>query len=107
MLNADDEIRLVAELDGKPVGIGALILDRSELRAVYVSPEAARKGCGSALVQEIERIAKENGLARLTLAGSLNAEAFYSAQGYEVHERSEVVLRNGHRMAAVWMGKDL
>ncbi len=107
MLNADHEIRLVAELDGKPVGIGALILDGSELRAVYVSPEAARQGCGSALAREIERIAKENGLTRLKLAASLNAEGFYAAHGYEVYERSEVVLRNAHRMAAVWMGKDL
>ena len=107
MLKADHKIRLVAELDGKPVGIGALVLDRSELRAVYVSPKAAGQGSGSALVREIERIAKENGLTRLKLAASLNAEEFYSAHGYEIYERSEVVLRNGHRMAAVWMRKDL
>jgi putative acetyltransferase len=107
MLNRDHEIRLVAELDGKPVGIGALILERSELRACYVSPESARRGCGSALVLEIERLALENGLTRLDLAASINAEAFYAAHGYEVRERSEVVLGNGHRMAAVWMWKNL
>jgi GNAT superfamily N-acetyltransferase len=55
MLNRDHEVRLVAELDGKPVGIGALIVERSELRACYVAPQAARRGCGSALVQQIER----------------------------------------------------
>jgi putative acetyltransferase len=107
MLNADHEIRLVAELDGKAVGIGALILERSELRAVYVSPQVARRGFGSALVREIERIARENGLTGLELAASRNAEPFYAAHGYEVRERSEVVLRNGHRMAAVWMTKNL
>jgi putative acetyltransferase len=107
MLNADHEIRLVAELDGEPVGIGALILERSELRACYVSPHATRKGCGSALVQEIERLARENGLTRLELAGSINAEPFYAAHGYQVRERGEVVLRKGHRMPAVWMWKDL
>jgi hypothetical protein len=37
MLNSDHEIRLIAELDGKAVGIGALILERSELRACYMS----------------------------------------------------------------------
>lgn len=105
--NDDHEIRLIAELDGNPVAIGALILERSELRACYVSPEAARRGCGSALVREIERVARENGLTRLKLAGSLNAESFYAAHGYQVRERSEVILRNGHRMAAVWMEKDL
>jgi putative acetyltransferase len=107
MLNADHEIRLVAELDGCAVGIGALILERSELRACYVSPDVARRGCGSALVHEIERLARENGLTRLELAASLNAEFFYAAHGYEVRERSDVVLRNGHKMAAVWMTKNL
>ncbi len=107
MLNAGDEIRLIAELDGMPVGIGALIPERSELRACYVSPHAARHGCGSALVREIERLARENGLTRLELASSLNAEPFYAAHGYEVRERSTVVLGNGHQMPAVWMGKRL
>jgi putative acetyltransferase len=107
MVNADHEIRLVAEMDGKPVGIGALIVERSELRACYVSPHAARKGCGSALVREIERLAREKGLTRLELAASINAEPFYAAHRYEVRERSEVVLRNGHRLSAVWMWKNL
>jgi putative acetyltransferase len=107
MVNADHEIRLVAELDGQPVGIGALVVERSELRACYVSPEAARRGCGSALVREIERLARENGLNHLELAASINAEPFYAAHGYQVRERSEVVLGNGHRMAAVWMEKNL
>ena len=107
MRNDDREIRLIAELEGEAVAIGGLVLERSELRACYVSPKAARRGCGSALVREIERLAREHGLTRLELAGSLNAESFYAAHGYRVRERSEVVLRNGHRMAAVWMEKDL
>ena len=106
-LNADGEVRLIAELDGEPVGIGALVLEESDLRAVYVSPEGARQGCGSALVQEIERIARAHGLRRLTLHASLNAERFYANLGYGVLERTEVALPNGHRMAVVRMGKDL
>ena len=105
--NADGEIRLIAELDGVPAGIGALVPATSELRACYVAAPAARRGCGSALVHEIERIARVYGLARLHLAASLNAEPFYAAHGYRVRERSEVVLPNGTRMAAVWMDKDL
>ena len=106
-LNAEREIRLVAELDGRPVGIGALVLEESELRAVYVSPEGARRGCGSALVGEIERIARSNKVPRLTLDASLNAEQFYAGLGYNVVERTEVTLPNGHTMTAVRMEKVL
>ena len=106
-LNAEREIRLVAELDGRPVGIGALVLEESELRAVYVSPEGARRGCGSALVREIERIARNNKITHLTLDASLNAEQFYAGLGYNVVERTEVTLANGHTMAAVRMEKVL
>ena len=105
--NRDREIRLVAELDGEPVGIGALVLGTSELRACYVAPQAARRGCGSALVREMERLARENGLTRLELVASINAEPFYAALGYEVRERGEHVLRSGQRMAAVTMAKSL
>jgi GNAT superfamily N-acetyltransferase len=77
MVNTDGEIRLVAELDGTPAGIGALVVERSELRACYVHPSVARRGCGSALVREIERLACEHGLSHLELAASLEAEAFY------------------------------
>ena len=106
-LNPDREIRLIAELDGEPVGMGALVLEQSELRAVYVSPEGARRGCGTALVHEIERIARDNGVARLTLHASLNAKRFYGGLGYETLDRTAVVLPNDHRMAVVRMGKDL
>ena len=104
--NADREIRFVAELDGVPVGIGALVLEKSELRAVYVAPEGARRGCGSALVREIERTARDNRVTRLTLHASLNAEQFYARLGYDALERTEVVLPNDHRMAVVRMAKD-
>lgn len=90
-----------------PVGIGALVVERSELRACYVLPEAARCGVGTAVVAEIERLACDHGLHRLELAGSLNAEPFYAALGYSVRERGEVLLSNQHRMPCVWMEKML
>ena len=105
--NADRELRFVAELDGVPLGIGALVLETSELRAVYVAPEGARQGCGTALVREIERIARGGEVVRLTLHASLNAQRFYAGLGYSVVERTEVALPNDHRLAAVVMGKDL
>jgi putative acetyltransferase len=105
--NPDQEVRLIAELDGVPVGLGSVVIPASELRACYVVPEASRKGVGTALVTEIERIANKNGVTRLELHSSINAEPFYAALGYEVIERGEHVLRSGLRMAAVTMVKSL
>lgn len=105
--NPDGELRLLAELDGVLVGLGCLVVQNAELRACYVAPEAARKGVGSALVREIERIAREHGLDHLHLDASINAESFYSALGYEVVERGEHVWPSGQRMEAVMMRKAL
>jgi len=107
LLNPDGEIRLVAEDDGEIVGIGALVIDKAELRACYVAPEANRKGVGSALVCEIERIAQEHGIGALELDSSVTAEPFYLAHGYEVRERGEHILRSGQAMACVKMVKNL
>ena len=105
--NPDNEIRLVAERDGTLVGLGCLVVQNAELRACYVAPDAARKGVGSALVREIERIAREHGLNHLHLDASVNAEPFYAALGYEVVERGEHVWPSGQRMEAVTMRKTL
>ena len=105
--NPDREIRLLAALEGMPVGLGCLVVQNSELRACYVAPEAARKGVGTAIVREIERIAREHGLDHLRLEASINAEPFYAALGYEVVERGEHAWPSGQRMAAVAMRKVL
>lgn len=101
--NPDNEIRLVAEMAKEVVGIGAIVLQNSELRACYVSPGAARKSVGSALVREIECIAVGHGLTSLQLHASVTSEPFYSALGYTVQERGEHILSSGHRMAYVKM----
>lgn len=106
-VNLEHEIRLIAELGGRPVGIGALVLEGSELRACYVLPTAARQGVGTALVKAIEGRAVVHGLDHLELSASLNAEPFYAALGYRVLEHRDVMLRNGHRLAAVRMHRSL
>jgi putative acetyltransferase len=105
--NRENEYRLIAEIDGQVVGIGALVFESSELRACYVAPAAGRRGVGSALVHGIERAARERGLSVLELDSSITAERFYRKQGYEVRERTEHILGNGQRMACVKMRKSL
>jgi putative acetyltransferase len=107
LANRDHELRLIAELDGRPAGIGAIVVSQSELRACYVAPDAARRGVGSALVAEIERIAHEHGLDYLQLESSVTAEPFYAALGYHVESRHEHLLAPGVPMVAVKMRKRL
>jgi len=53
-----------------------------EIFAVYVHPLHIRRGIGSALLDELERTALEQGMTNLRLDASMNAEAFYNARGY-------------------------
>lgn len=62
---------------------------------------------GSALLHEIERVAREHGLAFLELDSSVTAEPFYEAYGYDAREHGEHVLPSGQRMACVKMRKAL
>lgn len=105
--NRDNEIRLLAERDGEAVGISALVVANSELRACYVLPSAARRGVGAAIVAAIEGIAREQGLAFLQLESSVTAEPFYAALGYRVEERGERPIGPDVLMAAVKMRKEL
>ena len=107
LVNRDREVRLVAEIDGEPVGIGAVVVANAELRACYVAPAAARRGVGSALVAEIERIARAHRLDHLHLESSTTGEPFYAALGYQVESRGELFLAPGVPMTAVRMWKRL
>jgi putative acetyltransferase len=107
LANRDGELRLVAEIDGAPLGIGAIVIGNSELRACYVDPSAARRGVGTALVAKIEEIAHEHRLDHLELESSITAEPFYSALGYQVESRGELFLAPDVPMAAVRMRKRL
>lgn len=105
--NPEQEIRLVAELDGKVSGFAAIVPPDSELRACYVSPEAAGRGIGRALVLQLEHIAVSEGVASLWLRSSLTAHPFYEALGYETEKFGEHTLSSGLRMACVYMRKTL
>jgi putative acetyltransferase len=105
--NPDDEYRLIADIDGRVVGIGVEAFEKAELRACYVAPEACRRGIGSALVRELERAARDRGLTHLDSDSSVTAERFYRKAGFDVIKRGEHVLHNRQRTACVKMRKIL
>ncbi len=86
-LDAPD-IRFFAAYDGAtPLGCGALHVKRGygELKSVFVAEAARGRGVGAALLDRLERTARDEGLAFVRLeTGDLLASAhrLYARQGY-------------------------
>lgn len=80
---------LVAWVDGRPVGCGALRRlgdDQAEIKRMYVVPEARRSGIGRAILRALEDEARRLGVAALILeTGSRQpaAIAMYEAEGFQ------------------------
>ena len=102
-VDAADEHFTVAVRDGEVAGFGHLVLDVKEVHAVYVHPDHARRGVGSALLTELEGYARGRGCRKLSLQSSLNAVEFYERAGYE--KTGEGVSPGG--LAVVEMEKEL
>ena len=85
-------------LDGRAVGFAALcggklagyvgmlcVLDEGQLINVAVSSDFRRRGIGAALMDELERYSRENGIVYLSLEvreSNLAARNLYTAKGY-------------------------
>ena len=82
-VDATGEHFTVAVRGGDVAGFGHLVSDVGEVHAVYVHPDHADRGVGSALLAELEGYARGRGVTELGLQSSLNAVAFYERAGYE------------------------
>jgi N-acetylglutamate synthase-like GNAT family acetyltransferase len=105
--NPDEEVRVVAELDGVIVGMGAVVVRENQLRACYVRPEGARQGVGTRIVRELERIARQHGIERFFLVSTTTAERFYNRLGYRSDKRIQHISSTGVVMDAIEMSKEL
>jgi putative acetyltransferase len=102
-----NETTVVAEVNTRIAGFGVIIESNSELRAVYVAAEFGNQGVGSALLRELERLAKDRGCGELRMDSSLTAAPFYLRHGYEELGRADHTLSSGDKMACVKMRKAL
>lgn len=73
---------LVAERDGVVVGFGGATHDDPELEALYVHPDHAGRGAGSALLAGLEGRLAARGAGSVRVVASLNAVEFYGDAGY-------------------------
>jgi putative acetyltransferase len=102
-----NETTLVADVHGAIAGFGVIVESNNELRAVYVAAAFGRRGVGSALLRELERLAKQSGCPELHMDSSLTAAPFYLHHGYEELARAAHTLGGGATMACIKMRKVL
>lgn len=99
---------LVARASGSIVGCAGLRLlpDKlGEVKRVFVESAARGQGIGARLMMELERLAREHGLADLRLDTRhdlVEARAMYAVLGYQ-----EVPAFNNGRYAEHWFAKSL
>lgn len=74
---------VVCERDGDVVAFGDLDREFGEIVGVYVHPDHARAGVGSAVLDRLETVAREAGHDEGHLLASRNAVGFYERRGYE------------------------
>ena len=75
---------LVAVDDTALGGFGTLDLEKSEISSLFIRPEYAGAGLAGSLLQQLEGIAREQGLRLLSLESTVNARRFYLKHGYQV-----------------------
>lgn len=64
-------------------------VDPARVRAMYTSPEFARRGVGRLILSLCEAAAAAEGFTRLELMSTLSGEPLYSAYGFRALERLE------------------
>lgn len=102
------EVVVVAvDASGNILGFGSIVPKNDELRAVYVRSEYGRQGIGRAILRRLEELARAAGLKELSMDASINAEAFYKANGFNSEGAGEHTMGSGARMACVRMRKRL
>jgi GNAT superfamily N-acetyltransferase len=99
---------VVARLDGKPVGCGALKYKNrttGEIKRMWTAPSARGRGVALRVLQTLEAIAREAGLTTLQLETNRTlkeAQAMYRKAGYR-----EVDAFNDEPYAHHWFEKNL
>lgn len=88
-------------------GFGALDLETGEVDALFVEPDCQGGGIGRTLLDALEAMAREAGLARLFLSASLNGMPFYRRAGFTALREQWHEHHSGIVIRCVLMEKDL
>lgn len=81
--------------------------DAAFVRAIYVAPETARCGVGTAVMRQAESAIAAAGFARAQLVATLSGEALYRKLGYREIGRLQLDLPDGSVLEGIRMEKHL
>lgn len=81
--------------------------DAAKIRAIFVHPNWARQGLGSAILERCENAAREAGFQRFEMGSTLTGVPLYTLKGYVEQERIAVPLPNGETLPVVKMTKEI
>ncbi len=98
-------LTLIAAIDGDPAGF-ATLKDNRRIEMLYVHPDCAGMGVGSALLDALEKLAGARGTDALTVDASETALLFFEKHGYAPQSRNTVI-RNGEFLSNTTMTKRL
>lgn len=98
-------LALVATVDGAPAAFASL-KDNSHIDFLYVHPDHAGQGLAAALIDALEKLARNRRAETLTVDASDTALGFFEKRGF-VMKRRNSVHRNGEWLANTTMEKRL
>lgn len=93
--------------DGGGAVIGFAAVRDDEMWLLYIDPDWARRGIGSALLRRAEANLLDAGHEDIWVQSSLNARTFYAKHGYLEQETFDAPTRGGLALKAVRMTKRL
>ena len=96
---------IVAVSGSRIAGFGGLKPSVAEIEALFVDPDFTGQGLGRRLLTQVELLALELGLSRVSLKASLNSVTFYRSAGYIEGPTGHHTSLTGLRLACVHMDK--
>lgn len=101
----DTDVFLVCEFAENVVGFGRMQTSMGEITGLYVDPDFAGRGIGSALLRQLEDVAVAMRWDQTQLYATLNSVGFYKKAGYGINSLTMTELAEGVVLPSVRMIK--